>query len=104
MTPTEINRRLALAIGYEPADVRKTKPGRFSALGTIQVCRQGRWYVFNFQHAGTIYPIAEKYKMFPTWIYRDETWLLNRYSVTEHTCPRACIALAVIEAKERGLL
>ena len=109
MTPTEINRRLALAIGYAPEDV--------IVNGTIvNVVSRGQGYVdcrtFDYRHASTIYPIAERYKMFPQWHSYKNKWefvhgqsikVVGRFLV-EQDCPRACVALAVIEAKDRGLL
>lgn len=100
MTNTEISRRLALAIGYaaEHVDVQ---------WGAVRVFHNKCWYVFDHRDERTIFRIAARYKMFPRM--RDGRWWIcvlsgmNLVGV-EHTCPATCIALAVIEASERGLL
>lgn len=114
MTPTDINRRLALAIGYVPEDVE------IRADSIIFVARNAEWFgsspirywkAFDYHHPGTIYPIAERYRLMPQWntfsckwtIFRQAPAGRNPMSIA-NTCPRACVALAVIEAKERGLL
>lgn len=97
MTPTEINRRLALAIGYAPVDV-----GVY-ATGDVVVRHSCSWMVFDYRSAETIYPIAEKYRMFPEWSEGNLSWLIRGKTLwCWNTCPRECIALAVIEAHERG--
>lgn len=111
MTPTDINRRLALAIGYAPEDVWVCGDGNVLVWREIGDTHQLHWQVLDYRHPGTIYPIAEKYKMFPGWntfsckwtIFRQAPAGRNPMSIA-NTCPRACVALAVIEAKERGLL
>jgi hypothetical protein len=100
MTPVEIDRRLALVIGYRPEDVTLCH-------NSVEVLRASGWWVFDHQDVEVIYPIAEHFKMMPQWSEGDSKWLVrspgNRIW-THHTNPRTCIALAVIEAAERGLL
>ncbi len=103
MTNLDIDRRLALAIGYAPEDVQ-VSPG-----GTRVFVRRGvHWSIFGHQYEHTIYPIAEKFKMMPC--HTGNSWRVFLYlkkqgvSFVEHTDPRTCIALAVIEAADRGLL
>ena len=101
MTNLDIDRRLALAIGYRPEDVRVIDGVH------VQVNRHGYWNDFHYQAAGVIYPIAEKFKMMPRWSKAPGCWeTYNEHGAPEivHTDPRTCIALAVIEAAERGLL
>jgi hypothetical protein len=96
MTNLDIDRRLALAIGYRPEHVS-------TIFDCIKVWHGGEWITFNHQHAHTIYPIAEHFKMMPRWAASG--WLAGQgYATVRHTDPRTCIALAVIEAAERGLL
>jgi hypothetical protein len=101
MNHTDINRRLALAIGYRPEDVLAGYVYRQNeCLG------RGLWRAFDYRDLETIYPIAEKFKMFPLWDALNRGWYVPPAIVQKalHDCPRACIALAVIEAKDRGLL
>lgn len=103
MNHTDINRRLALAIGYRPEDV-------VVSGSIVNVIRRGQGYVdcitFDYRDARTIYPIAERYGVFPSPDKRGGAWHVKSgyFLVANHHCPRACIALAVIVAKERGLL
>jgi hypothetical protein len=104
MTNLEIDRRLALAIGYPPEDLME-------ARSSLLIRHDGWWQRFNHQHCRTIYPIAEHFKMMPVWSILRREWqvaipdprvALAQYQM--HTDPRTCIALAVIEAADRGLL
>lgn len=112
MTPTEINRRIALAIGYAQKDVL------VGCTGNVFVCRynsdgsKSDWLVFNYMDWNTIGPIMERHRMFPSWESHDyKMWTIGKIasrgfmsSVTLNECPRTCAALAVIGAHERGLL
>ena len=104
MTPLEIDRRLALAIGYRPEDVQ-VRPG-----GRVFVRRSGIWMWFTHLDECVAFRIAEHFKMFPQW---SSVWGNWRVAIPDssrliqyqmHTDPRTCIALAIIEAAERGLL
>jgi len=100
MTNLEINRRLALAIGYAPEDID------VDALG-VSVMRDGSWIIFDHQDVRTIYPLAEHFKIMPRWSKAPGCWeTYNEHGAPEivHTNPRTCTALALIEAGERGLL
>ncbi len=99
MTDTEISRRLALAIGYRPEDVEVT------CDDFVQVRRCGFWDKFDRRDERTIFRIATRYRMFPRWSPAAEQWVVSRPQFfVQHDCPATCIALAVIEASERGLL
>jgi hypothetical protein len=108
MTPTEISRRLALVIGYAPEDVCLQEYRDSKVL--VRRHSSGWWWVFDYQDVEVIYPIAEHFKMMPVWLQLPNTWrnflfLKNRkIRFVDHTDPRTCIALAVIEASEMGLL
>jgi hypothetical protein len=103
MTNLEIDRRLALAIGYRPEDI-------WARQGLVLVWFNYSWEVFDYREARTIYPIAERFKMMPKWSNVWRNWQvvipegsrLVQYQM--HEDPRTCSALAVIEAAERGLL
>ena len=116
MTQTEISRRLALAIGYEPQDVIVSGE---DVLVRRDFDFEGErvtygWRLFDHTDRAVIYPIAEHFKMFPQWLATRKTWMVKRewlftskmteYLKVTHDCPATCIALAVIEASERGLL
>lgn len=111
MTNTDISRRLALAIGYAPQNVRVDDDG------VVEVLRADEfgWYWMPFSHSNerTIFRIAARYDLFPHWSALSNKWV-NPLIQTESgccllkeaqsDCPATCIALAVIEASERGLL
>jgi hypothetical protein len=99
MTNSEIDRRLALAIGYAPEDVQ-------SGEGGVFVRFDGYLRRFDHQACRTIYPIAEKYRMMPSWFPMSQTWgiYIPGCKSMESPCPRICIALAIIKTSERGLL
>jgi hypothetical protein len=104
MTNIEISRRLALAIGYRPEHVS-------TIFDCIKVWHGGEWITFNHQHAHTIYPIAEHFKMMPVWNTQYNQWTIAKVaprgsmpSIVLNDDPRTCIALAVIEAADRGML
>jgi hypothetical protein len=108
MTNLDIDRRLALAIGYRPEDVRANG---FSVEVRRSYTFAGEqwtdWFVFNYREEITIYPIAEHFKMFPQWSEWTLIWLVRSHGGriwTYHDDPRTCIALAIIEAADRGLL
>lgn len=104
MTDLEIDRRLALAIGYAPEYLLEQSGG-------LVVWRGSSWFWFSHQQPRTIYPIAEHFKMMPQWNTQYNQWTIalvaprgSMPSIVFHDCPATCIALAVIEASERGLL
>jgi hypothetical protein len=102
MTNLDIDRRLALAIGYRPEDVQ-VRPGE----RVFVRYEKGLWIQFKHQDTSTIYPIAERYRMMPQWAEGNSMWLVRSHGGTiwtHHADPRTCIALAVIEAAERVLL
>jgi hypothetical protein len=104
MKDLEIDRRLALAIGYAPEDVSDS---HFGCDEVIRVRRPGCWLVFDHRRADVIYPIAEHYKLMPRWSKVFGCWATyDEHGVPEivQTDPRTCIAIAVIEAADRGLL
>ena len=107
MNNTEISRRLALAIGYRPQDV--------IVSGEVVLVRRDfdfegervtyGWRLFDHTDRAVIYPIAERYKIFPRWSSALEQWIIPRAQFfVQRDCPATCIAIAIIEASERGLL
>ncbi len=105
MTNLEIDRRLALAIGYAPWEIQVS-----SGVAIVRrTCGLygGGWYRFDHQAPDTIYPIAEKYKLMPRWSTVANSWWFQVQLLSSrvwHTNPRTCIALAIIEANERAMI
>ena len=110
MGNTEISRRLALAIGYAPQNVRVDD-------GVVEVLRADEfgWYWMPFNHTDerTIFRIAARYNLFPHWSAASKKWVTPLIQTesgccllkeAQSDCPATCIALAVIGASERGLL
>jgi len=99
MTNLDIDRRLALAIGYAPEDVR------IMVRTWHQVRWDDRWCDFDHRQWRTIGPIAARYKIFPHWWNNHLGWTCRDNDLwVSHLCPATCIALAVIEAADRRLL
>lgn len=104
MTNLEIDRRLALSIGYRPEDVRVID-------GLLHVDRLGFWERLDHRDERTICRIAEHFKMMPVWNTQYSQWTIAKVaprgsvpSIVLNDDPRTCIAMAVIEAAERGML
>lgn len=103
MKDTEINRRLALAIGYLPEDVLD-----LGDSGRITVWRADRWRVFSHKEWETIGPIAERFDLFPVRL-TDGKWSrvvcgpAPAFLLTDiiESTPQRCIALAALCALER---
>ena len=79
MTPTEINKRLALAIGYLPEHVRVTDDG------TVRVCRplsgapSLNWYEFDFIDARITVALIERYKIAVEPYHGTKMWRAVKY-------------------------
>ena len=104
MTDTEIDKRLALAIGYLPEHVRFCREGIEVARrygGSPSMFMQP-WFLFSHTDWRTIGPIAERYDCFP-WATEDGRWFVvagARRTIIEKT-PQRAIALAVIAKLEK---
>lgn len=90
----EINRKLALAIGYRREDMFQKKSA-FADDYFQMVRRDGRWYAFNYRAWDTIGPIASRYNCFP-WKCGSQ-WSSNVNTGWGDT-PQHAIAIAVIVA------
>lgn len=103
MTDTEIDRRLALAIGYRPEDVMVVR-----ATGQIVVDYYGIWSLFSHLRWDVVGPIAEKFDLFPVRL-TDGKWSrvvcgpAPAFLLTDiiESTPQRCIALAALCALER---
>ena len=101
MTDTEINKALALKIGYLPENVNVAKDG------LVSVCRAAffghYWSQFDFMDWNTIMPIAVKYGVTngSKGIVKQEqfAFIFGEGVHYDDTLQRA-IALAVLGAKE----
>lgn len=60
MTDFELNKALALAIGYKPEHARQ-----LTSSEVIYVFHDTNWLIFQFTDWNVIGPIAEKYNAFP---------------------------------------
>ena len=96
MTDLEINKALALAIGWKELQIKVTD--------AVFVWR-GYWYIFDYTDWNVIGPIAERYNCFPSRNGLAQLWwppqvVGNRLikNIMEDT-PQKAIALAVIGAK-----
>ncbi len=107
MTDTEINRRLALAIGYLPEHVRQTLGRMVIVYRPVEVETE-LWVEFDHTEWGTISPIAEKFDLFPrktfrgvwlTWCDRAPDFVPMRI---EGTAPQRASALAAIAKLEKS--
>lgn len=108
MNTTEINRKLALAIGYPLKDIKQTK-GDTVVVQTYNFMNKiklgSRWAygyrVFSHLDVETIWPIAAKYKAFPAVSLSGIWWAeangLKRVGFGESQVPQTAIALAVID-------
>lgn len=99
MTDQEINRKLALAIGWEPEQI---KPNGSSIF--VRHC--ALWCMFNYRHWHTIGPIAQRYDCFPMQTL-DKEWFSYINGGRSSDCvdtPQKAIALAVIATHGAGVL
>jgi hypothetical protein len=97
MTDIEIDRALALAIGW------KDEPNkmRVSNVFGLQVWI-GYWANFRYRDWNVIGPVAERYEMFPyrLRITEERGWNVFTYKDNVADTPQKAIALAVIGAKK----
>ena len=113
MTPTEIDRKLALAIGYRPEDVKVYSDGSVGVVRHEPYGNGGKVWryqkVFSHQDPTVILPIMERYDChsFPLAEGGFEAFVWSSvfvHAYAKHTNPRTAAALAVIKAKEVGLI
>ena len=95
MTDLEINKALALAIGWNPADFTELDSG-------VLLCCDGpnRVGYFDYQDWNVTGPIAARYDCFPyKWMGKWEAQWERGYSSAD--TPQKAIALAVIEGAKK---
>ena len=104
MTNTEIDRKLALAIGYLPEDITVTRFGTYVRRGLTGA---HGYYIFCHDAPDVILPIMERYDCAPMCCGAQK-WTAypggDAEALVVHTNPRTAAALAVIKAKEMGLI
>ena len=100
MKDSEINIRLALAIGWGGFDIATKASGRTAK--TVVVYHTFYWREFDYIDWATIAPIAEKYDCFPEKSGKDLWVACQGHEGTSYyaTTPQGAIALAVIRAKK----
>lgn len=100
MTDLEINKALALAIGWPRKDVLTHEP--YST--EVRVWFEREWMPFDYQDWATISPIAERYGAFPMRSCEPGQWLAtfdgHGMGVVYADTPQKAIALAVIGARK----
>lgn len=103
MTDLEINRALALAIGWSHKDITHHHfPDRLEVWWVEGW--ESDWRVFDYKDWTVIGPIAERFDCFPLLIQKGK-WeapsrTKNCTSFTEADTPQKAIALAVIGSKK----
>jgi hypothetical protein len=107
MTNTEIDRKLALAIGWKPESISdvELQDGSIIVMVIKNPCLR---YRFSHQGPTVILPIMERHDCFPHKLANGE-WVSNFQNMPGvaagvHTNPRTAAALAVIKAKDMGLI
>ena len=101
MTDMEINKALALAIGWEHIGLSARKE---DAVCVREV--DGWWQTFDYRDWNVIGPIAERYDCFPVsnismwWVPRCATHSLGGRGTLADT-PQRAIAMAVIHGAKK---
>lgn len=110
MTDAEINRDLALAIGYAPSDVQVVIFGRQDSDQYVNVKHTNggsgvAWRLFDFRRFDVIWPIAVRYHKMPAQEFRHGRYYGEWYcampssmgtTIIRAETPEKAVALAVI--------
>jgi len=104
MTDLEINKALAMAIGWGAFDLRSLDGAGLWVYGGAAFVRQGEaaWRMFDYRDSAVIWPIAERYNKFPNKFEDGKGvywqcwfgWVANEYADTA----AKAVALSVIGA------
>lgn len=104
LTDAEISRRLALAIGWNPKDVRITTEFGFQvAANPPRSCYTSDpwWRNFDYRDPAVIWPIAERFDAFPARIGDGwDAYIPDTDKYTRSDTAAKAVALAVIKSKE----
>ena len=96
MTDLEIDRRLALAIGWKERQCADER-GFFYVNTSDNYTWDNKWRVFSHKDWNVIGPIGEQYDCFPVKDMYSE-WVAGKYPYVYADTPQKAIALAVIES------
>lgn len=105
MTDLEINKRLALAIGWKAEHVLVFDGCMY--VDVAQSPRSAGWRVFDHRDGNVIGPIAERYNCFPRRNGLANLWWPPQIVAGKnighmmHETPRKAIALAVIQGAKK---
>lgn len=99
MTDAEINRRLALAIGWDEKQIEASAVCDSVILPSPDPGENYR--VFDYRDPAVIWPIAERFNCFP-YKFAPENWSAGNNTIPYSTADTAAkaVALAVIKAHE----
>lgn len=92
MTNQEINRKLALAVGYREIDVQEDS-GFMYVNRPLKPCETW-WVNFDFMDWQVAGPIAERFNCFP---HIDDSLWRTGWRDGGYTTPQLAIAMAVIK-------
>ena len=71
MNDHDINKALALAIGWKPTQLSESTgflgPVLYCCVAVATLKTQAVWRLFDYRDPTIIWPIAERHRMFPTW-------------------------------------
>ena len=95
MTDIEINKALALAIGWRSDQIIEYEGQAY--IGLPVVFNGPGIKLFDYRFTSVIWPIAERYNAFPSR-WRDEGWCVGDRLAVFDTAAKA-VALAVIGCK-----
>lgn len=96
MTEQKINRKLAVAIGWKPKQIKTF------GIAVLLHYNDYYWSRFDFVDWRVIGPIAQRYDCFPKGKDQYGQWFAGKYPYGIADTPQKAIALAVIAAHEAG--
>ena len=100
MTNLEIDKALALAIGWTANDMRFYVDGKFG-LRDNSLDEVHQYRLFSHLDWNVIGPIAERYNVFP-YQWQDGRWGAPRFTIMHYAdTPQKAIALAVIQGAKK---
>lgn len=96
----EINRKLALAIGWKPERVHTHLHGTDYAISIVKPDEETALRLFDYRDWNVIGPIAERFDCYPYRNFKGRwtTQLMDCYAEAANT-PQLAVALTIIGAK-----
>jgi hypothetical protein len=95
MTDLEINKALALAIGWKELDIYDDTVAVWYGAGIY-----ANWRIFDYRDWDVIGPIAARYDCFP-YQSQDGKWVTDQFCLKYFDTPQKAIAMAVIQGAKR---